>query len=215
MFNRSLALVLTACLAVVALPGCGDPAACDMQAQQGMSERPAELDRLNGWVGHWTGTGDMVMYTPEGEKKMTTTGTEHVTWACDRRFLQSTFSYGMGDMGTMNGVSMMTWDPHEKEYDSWYFDSFGGVGEGEMKYDEARGLWVMESEGKDPMTGRPIKGAGTVKMAPDGMSNEWTYTEKDVASGRKVMEIKGTSRKTGAGTVAAPASATGTMSPTK
>lgn len=215
---RTLASGLPACLAAIAfafaLPGCGEPAACDMQAQQGMPERPAELDRLSAWVGHWTGTGDMVIYTPEGEQKMTTTGTEHVTWACDRRFLQSTFSYGMGEMGEMTGVSMMTWCPDEKEYVSWYFDSFGGVGEAEMTYDAARGLWVMESEGKNPMTGRAVQGSGTVKMAKDNMSNEWNYVEKDVGTGKKIMEITGKSRKLGGGT-AAPASATGTMSPTK
>lgn len=211
---RSSIGLLSLCCAALFAAGCEQPAH-NMQMPEGPPPRHAELDKLNFMVGSWTATGNMTMYMPDGKtQQQTTTGSETVSWACDNRFLKSEFNYGMGEMGSMTGVSMMTWCPKEKEYVSWYFDSFGTVGEGEMKYDQAMGHWVMESEGNNPMTGRPQEGKGTMKVSSDNMNIEWTYTEWDKGSGKKVMEIKGSSKKVGGG-MAAPAASTGTMTPAK
>lgn len=213
--RNSIRLFSICCIAAIAAVGCEQPAH-NMQMPDGPPPRHAELDKLNFMVGSWTATGDMTMYMPDGKtQQQTTTGTETVSWACDNRFLRSEFSYGMGEMGTMTGISMMNWCPEEKEYHSWYFDSFGMVGEGEMEYDQTRGLWVMENEGKNPMTGRPQRGEGTMKGSADGMSMEWTYTEWDKGSGKKVMDIKGTSRKIGGGTAMPTAGTSGTMTPAR
>ncbi len=183
-------LILPCCMAL--LTGCQQPAH-DMEAMQ-PPPRPAELDELNEWAGTWHGTGDMTMYGPQGEQKMTSSGRETVKWVCDNRVLMSEMEYQMGDMGTMSGYSMMTYDAKEKKFKSYWFDNFGTVGEGEMWKDATTGMWIMKTEGTDPMTGSATRGKGTIKM-PDANTMEWTYAEYDGWGLKKKMEFTGTSKK--------------------
>lgn len=192
--TRRLCAYMLALTLNFALVGCQQPAG-NMQDLSGPPPRPAELEKLDAWVGNWTGTGELTMYTPEGEQKMTTTGTEKASWVCDNRFLMSTYEWSMGEEGKYTGYSFMTYDPDEKEYQSWSFSNFGSAGHGEMKWDEAAGLWRMEGREKKP-DGSVSIGEGTVKMSADGSTNEWTYTEWENAwKFKKTMEVTGTSKK--------------------
>lgn len=184
----SLALTLG-----VALVGCQQPAA-NPQEMSGPPPRPAELDELNAWVGTWNNSSEMTMYTPEGEQKMTASGTETGRWTCDNRVLMSEMQFDMGQMGKMSGISIMTWDANAKKFRSHWYDSWGTVSEGEMWKDAKTGEWVMKSKGRNPMTGEATCGTGTIKLI-DGNKMEWNFTEYDGWGFKKTMSMKGTSTK--------------------
>ncbi len=194
MLRRRFFYCLASILSAGVIAGCQQPAG-DME-HKGPPPRPAELDKLNPWVGTWNGSGDITVYTPKGPKTMKTTGTEHWAWACDNRFLMANFEWSMGDNANEKhqGIAMMTWNPKEKEFRSWEFMGDGTVNRGEMKYDEKAGLWRMEGKGTDPMTGQPTRGGGTAKMVGD-KTMEWSFTMWDCLKLSKKMEGKGTSTK--------------------
>ncbi len=189
--RKTMSYLAAACSLALIL-GCQQPAG-DMMAE-GPPPRPAELDQLNDWAGTWNGTGEMIMHTPKGEQKMTTTGKETAKWVCDNRVLMSEMEYDMGDMGKMTGISIATYDKNSKKFRSYWFDSMGTVGHGEMWKDPSTGMWMMKTKGTDPMSGDATSGKGTVKML-DPNTMEWTFTEYDGWGFNKKVEMKGTSRK--------------------
>lgn len=191
MTSRRLTCSLASLIGVAWLAGCQQPAH-DMS--QGPPPRPAELDQLDAWVGTWKGTGEMTMYGPEGEQKMTTTGTESVKWICDNRVLMSEMEYEMGDMGAMKGLWLATWDPQAKKFRTWWFDNMGSVGEGTMWKDADTGEWIMRSKGRDAMTGESRMEKSRSKMTDSG-TMEWSFTEYDGWGFSKKMSGTGTSKK--------------------
>lgn len=173
--------------------GCNQPAG-NMQDMSGPPPRPAELDELNPWVGTWNNSSEMTMYGPEGEQKMTSTGKETARWACDNRIIVSEMEFDMGEMGKMSGLSVMTWDKKAGKYRSFWFDSWGTIGEGEMWKDAKTGEWMMKSRGSDPMTGEATAGKGSIKLI-DANNMEWSFVESDSWGFKKKMEMKGTSKR--------------------
>ncbi len=176
--------------------GCAQPKG-DMEGKGGPPPRPAELDQLNAFAGTWTGTADITMHTAKGPQTSKFSGTEHVDWAVNQRFMVSNFSWTMGDDNAQKheGVSYMTWDPKEKEFHSWEFMGDGTVNRGEFEYDEKGGVWKMEGKGTDPMSGQPSRSEGTIKFVDGGKSMEWQFTMWDSMKLSKKMEGKGVSHK--------------------
>lgn len=172
--THSLGLILTA--ASVAITGCGKPNAgpADMKPPP----RPAELDRLDRFVGSWSGEGEMKM--PGAPETMKSTSSSTSKWVCDKRYVMEDFHMKMGDEMEMSGMAFWGWNADEGKYQSWWFDSMGTTGMGYAKYDEKTDTWTMESKGTDPMSGKPSWGAGTIKFT-DANSMEGTWKEWDNA----------------------------------
>lgn len=184
--------IFTLGLCTAAAVGCAQPNKMDPSAMKPPS-RPAELDRLEPWVGTWTISGDGTM----GGKKMTSTGTATIAWECDRRVLVERMEVTceeMKEMGKMTGMIVYAWSPHEKEYETNYFNSMGMSADGEMKYNEATRTWHMTGEGDDPMTGAKTHWVGEMKM-PDNNTMEWTHATWDAWKLKKLDEGKGTARR--------------------
>lgn len=154
-------------------------------------ERPKELDKLDFFVGTWTGTSEMKM--PGSDKPMTGTGTATYSWDLDRRFLVMRGEYDMGQMGKMSMMSLHTWDPSAKKYFGWGFDSWGMTGTTTMTYDEAAKTWKMWTKGTD-CQGQSTVGEGTIKVIDPG-TMEMSFAEWDSWKLHKKMEMKDTSKK--------------------
>jgi hypothetical protein len=159
------------------------------QQQMSMEEmmkpppRAAELDKLDEFVGKWELTCDCTM--KGSDQPMKCTGTSTATWQCDKRVVVEHGEFKMGDE-KFTGMGVYTWDPDDKVYRTWWFESSGRVQEGTMSYDEASRAWHMKSE----------HGKGTMKkVGPDS----WEMTMTETTGGlfpEKVMEMKGTCKRT-------------------
>ena len=195
MDRRGSQYALTVIVVVGFLAGCQQPAQ-DTQASKGPPPRPAELDRLSSWAGNWTVNFEMTVYAPQGPKKSSHAGKEVATWSCDNHYLMTTSEYDLGEMGTMKGVSMMTWDAGHKRYRNWWFDNMGELGKGWTDYCEKSHEWCLTTTGHNMATDEHTIGHGTMKMTDDN-TIEWTWCEceKTLLGCKKTMEMKGTSKR--------------------
>lgn len=173
-----------------ALTGCQQPAACNQEMAGGPPPRPAELDKLDQFVGNWTSECEMKM---DG-KTTTCKGTSTSAWDLDKSVVVSKMEFDMGEMGMMKGMEVMTWDPTSKVYRTSWFDSMGGNGVGTMRYDEKSNTWITKGSGRDPMSGESRLNSGTIKMSSDG-SHEWSFKETDGWGFKTTMDMTGTSKK--------------------
>ena len=188
--TRILVTGMTALL-MAGLVGCQQPEV-DMSEMMQPPTRPAELDRLDMFLGTWEGSFDMKMAGMD--EAMTSTGTNTVTWEADDWVLVERMESSMGDEGTMKGIGLWTWDAKAKKYRTWWFDNYGGVYTGTARYDEDEAKWHMTFKTSYSATGAKTVGEGTSKMLSDG-TMEWNYTEWDSLRLKKIMEGKGISRR--------------------
>lgn len=189
MIRRSLSL---AALALVAAVGCQPKMTMeDMKAHR--PQRPAELDALNAFVGTWQGTGTCTMLMVDGKPEIATSGTSTTQWEADGWYLVERSTYEMGELGTMQGIGIWTYDAKDKEYEMDWYDTMGGTGEGEAKRNPDTGVWTMKSQ-SDSAHGKSY-GEGTVKFIDDN-TMEWTWKEwGDALHMMPIMEMKGTSTR--------------------
>ena len=179
-------------VALAAVVGCqqGPPKGMSMDEMMKPPPRPAELDRLGSLVGSWEGSGECKMAGQD--KSITNKGSNTVTWDCDKRVLVERWEGEMGEGNKMHGIGVWTWDSEDKKYKIYWFDNFGGTGEGEATYNDATRTWTMNSESEGPM-GKTV-GKGTIKMV-DNNTMDYTWEEWNGWKTQKMMEMKGTSRR--------------------
>ena len=189
MTRRLIAFSLALTLGV-ALVGCQQPEAGMAHGHDGPPPRPAELDKLDSFIGNWTTTCDMTM---NGETTKCQ-GAGSSSWALDNRVVISKFEFDMGEMGKMQGMEVLTWDPSAGKYRTYWFDSMGGVGEGTMRYDDKSGMWVSKGSSIDGMSGEARANSGTMKVLDSG-KHEWSFKETDPWGFKTTMELKGISTK--------------------
>lgn len=174
MINAKCALAVGLVAAIAA--GCSqsklDPA---NMADMKPPPRPAELDRLDAWVGTWEGEGEMTMPGAEAGMKLTWTVTR--SWEVDRRFLVERMTLKMSDDNETSFMGVWTWDAGAGEYRFWGFSGLGTTETGAATYDEDTQTWHIRSTGTNPMTGKPSYSAGTMKEVDNstttGTWNEW------------------------------------------
>lgn len=183
---RCSAIVLAA-VAAVALTGCA-PKMTVAEMKDQMPKRPAELDRLNMFVGHWEGTGECRMEMLDEPLK--TQGVSEIQWAGDNWYLVEQGRFTMGDFEPMKGLGTWSYDTHAKKYRSTWVDSMGSTGLGEATYDEKTGTWKWSGDTYGPWGKSRI--SGTLKF-PDENTMEWTMAEHMGLA--KTMEMKGTSKR--------------------
>ncbi len=183
--------VLMACV-MMGLSGCM-PKMTMEDMKQMRPERPAELDKLNAFVGTWQGSGTAKMIGID--EPMELKGTSETTWEVNNWYLVEHAEYEMGEMGTMKGVGVWSWDSRAKKYRTWWFDDFGGTGTGTITYREACNCWCMSVRGNSPMGSTRGKGCITFK---DDETMEWTWQEWpawDLFGLFKFMDMSGTSKR--------------------
>lgn len=192
-------MIMSATLAVVVLlSACAQP-----QMSMGPPQQPdpaAEMAVLAKFVGHWTGTAEMVSPSPEELKAMMPEGADPPasTFKGDMNFemtLGGQFLSGHGwhEMGEGQRITYheyWRWDPKAKKFRSWFFSDWGEHGSGFMIADDAGTSFEMTAIGVDS-SGSKTSGRGTMTF-PDNDTLEWTWSE---TGAHGAMEFKGVSRR--------------------
>lgn len=161
------------------------------QMKEMMPDRPAELDLLNMIAGRWEGTGTMKFTFLEEVIEIQNTDT--ATWECDNRVLINRGTYEMGELGTMTGIEIWTWDDKAGKFRTQWFDSFGMTANGTAKFDEETKTWHKRVRGKGPDGHKTVQ-EGTITYI-DADTLEWTWTEWSSFKLFKIAEMSGTSRR--------------------
>lgn len=178
-----------ACCTMIAA-GCADQnKKMDMSAMK-PPPRPAELDKLDAWVGTWNSTAEMCM----GGKTMKMSGKSTVAWDCDKHVLVERATQDMEGMGTSCSVILYGWDADKCDYKVAYFSSMGEGNMGHMKWDEKKGAFTMRAKGKNPMTHQTTTFEMEIRM-PDSNTMNFCFAEWDGLHLKKMGEGKGTAKR--------------------
>ena len=193
MARKQLFCMCIAGLFAAAAAGCGDKDSGMAMAGGGehkAPQRPAEMDKIGAWIGNWTFSGTCTM--PGVDQPMTMTGTSTAAWAVDRwAIVEHVEGPNMMGPGMFHGMAVHTYDTHAKKFKSAWMDNMGSVNHGEM-WQDGPNSWKTKGTGRNSTTGETTKGEGWMKMV-DANTIEWGGTE--YAGGKKMMEMKGTSRR--------------------
>lgn len=180
-------------LLAAALAGCQQPR-IDISEMMKAPPRPAELARLDRFVGTWEGQAEMS--APGSDKVVTSNGVNTVSWEADGWVLVEHLEVEMGqEGGKMTGVGLWTWDPQARKYRTWWFDNYGAVNQGTASYDEGSDTWRMKGKAHYAGRGKTTAYEGTSRMIDDDTIT-WEYTEwASPWKLNKLMHIKGTSHR--------------------
>ena len=182
--------------ALICAAGCEAPK-MSMEEMFATPDRPAELAKLDRFVGTWSGTAEMVSPTAAEMNEMITDGTIGDSfagggthkWVLDDRFLMSEGWYEMPNGERVNYVSFMTWDTRSKKFRSWHFSENGEFGSGSMKFeddDHATSTAEMRNA-----KGEKTSGKGELTFVGDNKM-DWTWQEGNLFF---KMKLKGSSTK--------------------
>jgi hypothetical protein len=204
--HRSMIAIVCCCCALLCGLGCakmrstfgmdnGDPAKAMHEMKK--PEQPAEMKRLEMFVGNWTGTAEMVTPPKPARKSGSTTapatqpqqttmnGGSTGKWELNGQALRMDGWYEMPNGERVSYIEYWMWDPQAKKYHTTFMSEMGEYGEG----------WATpDATGRNfTYTGRSnrSKVSGTMRMTDD-RTMEWNMTEKG-PHGK--MQMKGTSRK--------------------
>jgi len=154
--------------------------------------RPAELDRLEAFVGTWKADVEVTM--AGSDEVHTSTGQNTTQWTSDKWMLTENWQHQMGENDTMKGASLMWWDNNSKKYRMAMTDNYGGHGTATMTYNEETGVWKIKGKSKDGKSGSKTRSKGTMKFV-NPSTIEWVWEEYDGTGLFKIITIKGTSRR--------------------
>jgi len=189
MTRKRMAALLLWVVAMAPLTGCMPKMTIeDLKAMK--PQRPAELDRLDAFVGTWESTGECTMAGLDETVKARMT--ETYRWDGDGWYLVSSGMFSMDEMGDMKGTGVWMYDSKAKKYRMSWVDSMGGMAVGESRYDEKKDTWTMKGSGYGPM-GKTTSKAWFKFVDPDTM--EWEWSEYGMGGLMKIMSMKGTSRR--------------------
>ena len=191
--NTRKCLNILAGLVTLTAVGCMPELTIEMMKEM-QPQRPAELDKLNAWVGEWVSTSEIkIMGLDEVLKG---TGKSIIEWDNDRWCMVEHAEYTMGELGSMHALGVWTWDSSSKKFRTFWTGSMGDWGTGTVTSCTCCGKhWSMKARGKSPW-GTTI-GRGTVKFV-DNDTMEWTWTEwasLDLLRLFPMTEMTGTSKR--------------------
>lgn len=187
MSHRTLGATLALACLGLGLTGCM-PHMTVAQMKEQMPKRPAELDRLNDFVGNWKADGEAKFAMLDEPLKVT--GTSQIEWAGDRWYIVGRATMTMEHFGDTQALETWTYDMHDKKFRSTWVDSMGMTGTGESTRADKDGTWHMTATsygpwGKSTMT-------GSMRFT-DPNTMEWSWVECQGLM--KIMEMKGTSKR--------------------
>lgn len=161
---------------------------------------PAEMAKLEPWLGTWTGSAEMVSPTREqlesalGEDaaKIPTSfkGEETFERYWDGMFIRQEGWHSMDAENKARYVMYICWDPKARKFRQWYFSDYGEYGSGWMRLKSDGKTWSMEGTSTDAK-GKTRRGTGTARFTSDD-TMEWTWGESSLFGGFK---MKGTSKR--------------------
>ena len=86
------------------------------------------------------------------------------SWGMGKRFIKREFTVAIEDRIEMDGIEVIGWDPAEKIYRSWVFDSEGGFGSATWTRDGER--WTKRMTGTTN-SGKKAFAAHTIEKIDD------------------------------------------------
>ena len=188
--NRILGTGIVA-LSLFAWVGC-QPSQEEMAAMMKQPPRPAELDRLEAFVGNWKAEVEVQM--PGSDETYTSHGSNSSQWAVDKWMLVEHWEHEFGEGNMMKGISLMWWDANARKYRTSWTDNYGGRGKGTLIYDEKEETWKGKYKTRDGKSGDRTVAEWTGKFT-DPSTLEWTWTEWDGLKLFKIVEVSGRSRR--------------------
>ncbi len=162
----NLMIVAGACFA---LGGCMPKMTVEQMKEQ-MPKRPAELEKLNAFVGTWQSEGKAQFAMLE--QPLVVTGRSTAQWAGDSWYLVSNVTFNMEHFGESQGMEIWMYDAHSKKYRSSWVDTMGMIGLGEATCDEKSQTWKMQATSYGPWGKSTMY--GTVRF-PDADTMEWEW----------------------------------------
>lgn len=189
MFQHALYRLSLVSLSCAMLTGCMPKMSIE-EMKAAMPQRPAELDKLNVFIGQWEFEGETKFCGLDQVLK--SSGTNEAKWDGDGWFLVSRGLFSMGELGEMTGVETWTYDTHDKVYRSTWVDTMGSIGTGVIRHDEKTNTWRVRATSHGPFG--KTTGKGKVQLIDDD-TMEWTWTEYAMGGLVKTMEMSGTSRR--------------------
>jgi uncharacterized protein (TIGR02246 family) len=94
------------------------------------------LQELSWMIGEWVNESDDAIVTTTCK------------WSRDGNYLLREFDVKIGDEVALSGHQRIAWDPQQKQFHLWVFDTGGGFGEGTISRDVDR--WVIKAKGVRP-----------------------------------------------------------------
>lgn len=151
------------------------------------SERPAELDRLQVFIGTWQGEAEERVI--ETDQVTRYEGRSTMTWEAGGRVMLE-----RSDI-TRNGqpeshIALTTWDPNMGRYRLWGFDSTGLVVDAaSWEYVEADNSWRRTVRIGDALM------EGVLHVSPDGNQIDSSYVIRARDRNRIIAEGRATARR--------------------
>jgi len=189
MNTQRICMNIVVTIACLTLTGCMPKMTIeDIKAMK--PQRPAELDKLDAWVGKWHWDG--VAHMSGLDQPLKFTGDNEVAWQGDRWFTVSHEVGHMEEFGETKGLATWTYDVHDKKYRTTWVDSMGTCALGEGWHDEKTDTWHMRMTGYRPFGKSMAKGTATFTNKD---TINWTWAEYAMGGLMKTMEMTGTSKR--------------------
>lgn len=152
-------------------------------------QRPAELDRLDAFVGRWEWQGNAKIAGLD--KTLWFTGQREAKWAGDGWYLVSHETGDMEGVGASKGLATWAYDAHRKKFRTTWADSMGTIALGTAWYDERTDTWQLRATSHTPSG--TTHATGELRFV-DADTFNWNWTE--YAGLTKALELTGTCRRT-------------------
>ena len=153
--------------------------------------RPAQLDRLEMWLGNWEDVGEMKACNG---KIMKSRVTHDVKWDLNKTLVIERFSGEVEGFPPINGVGVYSYDYRSKRFKYRSYGEHGDTMSGSLDYNEKTGMWTLEAKGYNPMMKMATTGRGTFCF-PDANTINWTWKEWDGLHLFKLFEGTGTVKR--------------------
>lgn len=159
--------------------------------------QPVQMKQLEPFIGSWEGTAEVV--PPAGspaatQPVKTSKGSGTSEWTLDGMAMKSTGWHDMPNDQKQTYVEYVSWDASARKFRSYYVSDWGDSGTGWMWADPSGQTFHWTAKGMNAH-GQSSSMSGSSTLAGNNTMT-WTFVEHG-PTGR--MEMKGTSKRTGAG----------------
>lgn len=154
----------------------------------GTASRPAELDRLNAFLGTWASSAEQRDAATGAVTRVETLSTTR--WGPGERFLVHEGTRTVAGGTPSSFLSITTWDPERGVYRQWTFADDGSVVAGEdWRYSEEENAWRFTQE----ISSQRIE--SVLRFAPDGSAMDMSYSVYGRGASGKVADGRATAQR--------------------
>lgn len=183
----TLAALLVPLFVLVGCSGSGDNERFTVK-MLGSADRPAELDRLNSFLGTWVSSSEQRDLATGAVTRVDTLSTTR--WGPGERFLIQEGTRTTASGATSGFLSITTWDPERSIYRQWSFADDGSVVAGEdWTYSEAENAWRFTQQ----LDSQRIE--SILRFGPGGGTMEMSYSVYGRGASGKVADGRASAQR--------------------